>query len=79
MNPPKGLYARIGNKAVLDEKISECEGHDFSVASTSFDSSLDSVVIDDGGEMVLRALNTGAGEFMIMYNPAYYPKPEANA
>ena len=76
MNPPKGGYGRIGDKAVLDEKISECEGHDFQIATTTGGNDIDTVIIEDDGEQVIRALHTGSGDYIIMYNPEYYPKPE---
>jgi hypothetical protein len=83
MKPPKGLYGRLGDKTVLDEKISECERQHwgnhgpFQIdIELGPDGETDTVVIEDGGETVIRAIHKGQGVYLIMYNPEYYPKPE---
>jgi len=73
---PKGLYGRLGNMDALAEKISECEEVGLQIEiGLGPDKETDTVVIEDEGETVIRAIHKGEGVYIIMYNPEYYPKP----
>tara|TARA_R110002020_G_scaffold265840_2_gene480648 strand:+ start:1860 stop:2093 length:234 start_codon:yes stop_codon:yes gene_type:complete len=77
MSVPKGLYGRLGDMTVLEEKISECENHGLQVEiGLGPSKETDTVVIEDEGETVIRAIHKGDGVYIVMYNPEYYPKPE---
>ena len=69
------LYGRLGFTKTLEEKIEQCR--EVGMVDIKRDDDAGTASVNDlDGTTVIRALDKGGGTWIIMYNPAYYPKPE---
>lgn len=80
MNTPHSMYGRLGTQRDVDAKIDDA----MKIAKSNADYhedfiqvviERDTVQITVNCELALRAIKRAPDQWLVMYNPEYYPKP----